>query len=235
VGDKDSAPKSGTAGKTRRLLKLALVAAPVAAAALGVAIVVLVAGTLLDGSEPTPKPRPAVTLAKRPPRAPPSDAPVDRLIVSKIGVDAPIEVLRVDDGVIRAPSGPEVVGLYDFSSYFPSYGGRPGFGQNAVFGGHVDYIDYGPAVFWDLSELEEGDEVEVRLTDGTVYRYAVTWNKTFPWSDVPWDYVLQSENGNESVTLMTCSGAWTGSQYTNARVVRAERIDDGYSVATGGP
>jgi len=235
VGDKDSAAKSRTTERTRRLLKLALVAAPVAAAALGVALVVLVAGTLLDSSEPTPKPRPAVTLPKRPPRAPPSDAPVDRLVVSKIGLDAPIEVLPVDDGVIRGSSGPEVVSLYDFSSYFPSFGGWPGFGQNAVFGGHVDYINYGPAVFWDLSELEEGDEVEVHLTDGTVYRYSVTWNKTFPWSDMPWDYVLQPENGNESVTLMTCSGAWTGSQYTNARVVRAERIDDGYSLATGGP
>lgn len=230
-------PRSGfrSGGKGPRLLKLALVATPVAAAVVGLALVVLVAGTLLDGSEPAPKPRPAVNLPKQPPRAPPSDAPVDRVIVSKIGVDAPIEVLPVDDGVIRAATGPEVVSLYDFSSYFPSFGGQPGFGANAVFGGHVDYIDYGPAVFWDLSELGEGDEVEVHLTDGTVYRYAVTWNKTFPWSDMPWDYVLQSENGNESVTLMTCSGAWTGSQYTNARVVRAERIDDGFSVATGGP
>jgi LPXTG-site transpeptidase (sortase) family protein len=235
VKGKGSALRSWIGGRGPRLTRLALVALPVASAAVGVALVVLVAGTFFGGSEPAARPRPTESAAKPTATPIPSDAPVDRMIVSKIGLDAPIEVLPVEDGVMRGSSGPEVVSLYDFSPYSAEFGGRPGFGGNAVFGGHVDYINYGPAVFWDLDELKEGDQVEVRLTDGTVYRYAVTWNKTFPWSDMPWDYVLKPEKGIESVTLMTCSGSWTGSQYTDARVVRADRIPGGASVTAGGP
>jgi hypothetical protein len=223
------------ANRKGRLLRLALVAMPVAAALVGVALAVLVGGRLLDGSEPAPSPRPVVRRPTPTATPIPSDAPLERLVVPKIGLDAPVEVLAVDGGVIRSSTGPEVVSLYDFSSYSADYGGWPGFGRNSVFGGHVDYINYGPAVFWDLDQLSEGDEVEVRLTDGTVYRYVVRWNETFPWSDMPWDYILQSENGHESVTLMTCSGAWTGSQYTDARVVRAERVYGGPPLTTGGP
>jgi LPXTG-site transpeptidase (sortase) family protein len=221
--------------KRRRLLKLALVAAPVAAGLLAMALVVLAAASLLGGSEPARNPRPVVRRPTPTATPIPSDAPVERLVVAKIGLDAPVEVLAVDGGVIRSSTGPEVVSLYDFSSYSADYGGWPGFGRNSVFGGHVDYINYGPAVFWDLDQLSEGDEVEVRLTDGTVYRYVVRWNETFSWSDMPWDYILQSENGHESVTLMTCSGVWTGSHYTDARVVRAERVYGGSSVIAGGP
>jgi hypothetical protein len=38
------------------------------------------------------------------------------------------------------------VAWYDFSA-------RPGAGSNAVFSGHVDYHDVGPAVFWNLRDL----------------------------------------------------------------------------------
>jgi LPXTG-site transpeptidase (sortase) family protein len=98
-----------------------------------------------------------------------------------------------------------------------------GFGGNAVLSGHVDYIRYGPAVFWDLSELKPGDEVEVRLEDGTVYHYAVVWNEKWPEEEIPWDRVFEV-NGHDAVTLLTCAGSWDGHEYSDRRAVRAERI-----------
>jgi len=128
-----------------------------------------------------------------------------------------------EDGLMPIPSGPEVVTLYDMSVYQPDEEHRVGFGGNALISGHVDYINYGPAVFWNLSELKPGDEVEVRLDDGTVYQYAVVWNQKWPLEEIPWDTVF-GVDGHDSVTLITCGGSWDGREYSDRRAVRAERV-----------
>src|SRR3972149_3258841 len=96
---------------------------------------------------------------------PPSDAPIARIAIPRFEVDAPVVVRSVDaSGVMQTPDGPEDVAWYDFSA-------KPGYGSNAVFLGHVDYINYGPAVFWNLKDLVASDIVEVRLEGGTDYQY----------------------------------------------------------------
>jgi LPXTG-site transpeptidase (sortase) family protein len=214
-----------------------LVAAPLVSALLGAALVVMVVKGVLGGGEadkevavvPTATARPWATAIP----VPPSDAPATRLIVPKIDVDAPLEPKTVqDDGLMPMPSGPEVVAVYDFSVYQPGEEHRVGFGGNAVFSGHVDYIHYGPAVFWDLSELKPGDEVEVRLDDGTEYRYAVVWNQKWPMEEVPWDEVF-GVNGHDAVTLITCGGSWDGHEYSDRRAVRAERVYGPFSSEAG--
>ncbi len=103
---------------------------------------------------------------------PPSAAPIELLAIPRFGVEGPIVVRGVDsDGVMETPDGPTRIAWYDFSA-------RPGFpvevdGGNAVFSAHVDYYNYGPAVFWHLKDLKRDDVIEVRLTDGTVYKYGV--------------------------------------------------------------
>jgi sortase (surface protein transpeptidase) len=86
----------------------------------------------------------------------------------------------------------------------------------------VDYINDGPAVLWGLSELQPGDEVQVHLSDGTLYRYAVVWNERWPLTTIPWDRVFEV-NGRDAVTLLTCGGSWDGHDYSDRRAVRAER------------
>lgn len=163
---------------------------------------------------------------------PPSEAPVARLVIPKIGVDAPVQVKGVDpDGVMQAPDGPWNVAWYDFSS-------KPGFGGNVVFSGHVDYRNVGPAVFWDLGDLQQDDVVEVRLEDGTVYRYRVVAKETFDASSAPIDRIV-GPTPVESVTIITCAGTFDAStrQYDRRLVVRAERIAEaapGEPSATGG-
>lgn len=156
---------------------------------------------------PTPTPKPDV---------PPPAAPIERLLIPRIEVDAPVVVKGVDaDGVMQSPDGPWDVAWYDFSA-------GPGFGGNAVFSGHVNYRDVGPAVFWRLRELEPEDVVQVRLADGTLYTYRVTAKNTFEAAMAPVAEIV-GPTPEEVITLITCVGTFDRAtrQYDQRLVVRA--------------
>lgn len=150
---------------------------------------------------------------------PPSEAPIARIVIPGFEVDAPVVVRGVDAaGVMQPPDGPENVAWYEFSA-------KPGYGSNAVFSGHVDYINYGPAVFWPLKDLKEGDIVEVRLADGTVYQYKVA-NREQVSAEVSPEQIAQivGPTKQEIITLITCGGTFVNGQYDQRVVVRAERV-----------
>jgi LPXTG-site transpeptidase (sortase) family protein len=159
------------------------------------------------------------------------DAPVpggegDRLIIPKISVDAPMtmRVVAAADGIMQNPEGPKDVAWYDFSA-ISGLGGRPGVGGNTVISGHVDYHDYGPAVFWDLRKIEPGDEVIIHLRDGSEYKYSVQWNRTIDPAAISWNDVVAA-TPQESVTMITCAGTFDSStrSYDQRRVVWATRV-----------
>jgi len=152
----------------------------------------------------------------------------DRLLIPSISVDAPftMRVAAADaNGSVKMenPEGPEDVVWYDFSA-FPGLGGRPGVGGNTVLSGHVDYHNYGPAVFWDLGKLEVGAEIVVHLRDGTEYKYTVQWNRTVEPSSTSWSDIVAS-TPQESLTMITCAGTFDSStrSYDQRRVVWATR------------
>lgn len=162
----------------------------------------------------TPEPEPTTV-----PTTPPSAAPLDHLRIPRFGVDVPVIVLGIDaDGAMETPEGPQEVAWYDFTA-------RPGTGSNAVFSGHVDTLytgTFGPAAFWNLKDLEQGDIIEVKLADGTVYRYAVVSR----WSvDGDTGEVGPIIGGTEKdvITLITCGGT-RGDTYDQRLIVRAERV-----------
>jgi len=147
-----------------------------------------------------------------------------RITIPAIGVDAPFTVRTVgDDGKMPNPKGPTDVVWYDFSNY-PGLGGSPGFGGNSVFSGHVDYVDYGPAVFWSLKDLKPGDEVNVALDDGSTIRYAVQWTKITVSATADWDSIVRATQ-QESATLITCTGQFDSAtrQYDQRVIVWATR------------
>jgi LPXTG-site transpeptidase (sortase) family protein len=150
---------------------------------------------------------------------PVSSAPLDHLIIPKIGVDAPVVTLGVDgQGVMQSPKAPFDVGWYDFSAW-------PGTGGNAVFSGHVDYASVGAAVFWHLRELGPGDLVQVRLADGTTYQYVVVSSVSYASDDAPIAEIV-GPTGKDTVTIITCTGTFHRDihQYDHRLVVRAERL-----------
>jgi sortase (surface protein transpeptidase) len=144
------------------------------------------------------------------------------LQVDSVGVDAPIELGNVTDGVMQDPSGPWVVSWYE-----PL--GKVGEGGNVVMAGHVDYWNVGPAVFWDVRYLPEGDIIRVVGEDGKNYEYAVQWTQSY-MADQLTPEVIQGEivgdTGEETLTLITCGGEFnpeTG-EYNQRWVVRANLI-----------
>jgi LPXTG-site transpeptidase (sortase) family protein len=153
----------------------------------------------------------------------------DRLIIEKIGVDAPFTVKVVPPpptGQMANPNGPEDVAYYDFSAW-EGLGGLPNAGGNVVMAGHVDYIDYGQAVFWDLDKLVVGDRVQIRMKDGTVVEYAVEFNKRIDAEtaieEKLWDAIVAG-TADESITLITCEGTFSGGHYSDRRILWGRRV-----------
>jgi sortase (surface protein transpeptidase) len=144
------------------------------------------------------------------------------LQVDSVGVDAPIELGNVADGVMQDPSGPWVV-----SWYGPL--GKIGEGGNVVMAGHVDYWNVGPAVFWDVRYLPEGEIIRVVGEDGKNYEYAVQWTQSYLADQLTPEVIQEDivgDTGEETLTLITCGGEFdpaTG-EYNERWVVRANLI-----------
>ncbi len=173
-------------------------------------------GTTESTRSPTPRSVTAPTTTEVP-TPPVYISPIARLRIPILGVDAPVQQKGVDaSNTMESPDGPENVAWYNFTA-------KPGLGAgNAVFSGHVDYINYGKAVFGDVSKLVEGDLIEVLLEDGTLVQFAVTASQSYSVADIPMEEVLASTS-TESVTLITCEGQFSGGSYSHRLVVRATR------------
>jgi LPXTG-site transpeptidase (sortase) family protein len=147
----------------------------------------------------------------------------DRLIIPKIGVDAPFTYKRVPgSGQMPNPNGPSDVAYYDFVDW-PGLGGLPGKGGNIVLAAHVDYINVGPAVFWSVGDLAPGDRIQIRMKDGSIVEYAVEFNKWVPESANNWEQILGA-TGDESITLITCTGEFSAGHYNNRQIVWGRRV-----------
>jgi sortase (surface protein transpeptidase) len=171
---------------------------------------VILAATRVAAPEPEPEPEPVEGVA-----------PVE-LLVDSVGVDAPIELGDVVDGAMQDPSGPWVVSWYQ-----PL--GKIGEGGNVVLAGHVDYWNVGPAVFWDVRYLPEGDIIRVVGEDGKNYEYAVQWTQPYMAEELTPEVIqndIVGDTGEETLTLITCGGEFnpdTG-EYNERWVVRANLI-----------
>jgi LPXTG-site transpeptidase (sortase) family protein len=121
-----------------------------------------------------------------------------RVRVPGIEVDSDLVRLGVDDDGSLVP--PE-----DFAraGWFTE-GPAPGETGPAVIAGHVDSYR-GPAVFFRLSELEEGDEVLVDRADGTTVRFTVTEVDRYPKDDFPTEKVY-GPTPHAELRLITCGG-----------------------------
>lgn len=148
---------------------------------------------------------------------PNQDEPFDpvRLQIPKIKVDAQIEITTVQDGVMTNPVDPWKAGWYQSFS-------RPGEWTNTVIAGHRDWWGYGPVVFWDLGWLQLGDKIYLTGADGAGATYVVGAIDVVPRTVDP--QTIINDVGYEALTLITCGGVWTGTEYTDRIIIRAYRI-----------
>ena len=164
------------------------------------------------------------------PEAPAVTVPL-RMMIDRLGVDAPVGVYKLDaDGVPEVPvaeDAAEVVAWYDFSS-------KPGAGSNAVFAGHITW-DRAPAVFANLNDLQAGDVIRLVSDDGREYTYEVFANFDVDPYDTE-SLKVMAPTETDTITLITCGGTWIpdasqqfGGDYTTRTIVQAKLMQSSVS------
>ena len=109
------------------------------------------------------------------------------------------------------------------------FGPKPGEIGNAVIAGHLDWYD-GPAVFYKLNELQEGDTIVVTDDNGQEYRFTITKKATYPLDLFPMDEVFGSHE-KPRLNLITCDGAFdeNSKNYSHRVVIYAELDQEEFS------
>lgn len=134
----------------------------------------------------------------------PTEVPVAepvRFILPKIGVDAPVEAVGTDiNGAMALPLELTKVGWY-------MEGAKPGQKGNVVIAGHLDSAIGENAIFYNLGNLEPGDNMSVLAADGAHYTFIVTAKVVYPYDEVPIDMVFGKNDGRH-LNLVTCTGFW---------------------------
>lgn len=117
-----------------------------------------------------------------------------------IGVSARLVVLGLNkDGSPQVPTSWYVPGWY-------KYDATPGQLGTAVILGHIDSVA-GPAVFYRLSQLKDGNRVIVKLRDGQTVQFAVIAVREYLKAKFPIRYVYEPRH-YAALQLVTCGGAF---------------------------
>ncbi|MFF4338387.1 class F sortase [Kitasatospora sp. NPDC001540] len=142
-------------------------------------------------------PSPAAPSSTAPsPVAVAAPSPPVRLVIPRIGVDAPVRGVGLHpDGTLEVPplDRPEQVGWY-----------RAGEGPTVLLG-HYD-TRRGPAVFHGVPGLRPGDRIEVRQQDGGTRAYRVRELHQYAKDAFPTELVYGATPGPQ-LRLVTCGGA----------------------------
>ncbi|MDD2916638.1 MAG: class F sortase [Candidatus Gracilibacteria bacterium] len=128
-----------------------------------------------------------------------------RLIISKIGVNIPIEhVGLTKEGAMGVPKN------FIHTAWF-ELGPHPGDVGSAVIDGHFGFIKKEPGAFNDLHHLRKGDMLSVQDEQGMTISFVVRESRIYQQDeDVP--EVFESSDGKAHLNLITCQGIWNESK-----------------------
>lgn len=147
-----------------------------------------------ESPTPTPEPTPTEVADGAEPGKP------VRFQIDEIDVDAEVEHVAQDDqGRMDVPQEWENVAWYEL-------GPRPGEQGNSVIAGHYDSFS-GPAVFFDLRELEEGDILRVITKDDEEIEFEIYEIESVHIDDADSDKIF-GETDDYNLNLVTCEGIW---------------------------
>lgn len=145
--------------------------------------------------------------------------------ISSLGMDAPIIAVGEDQyGAMEAPgAGHPASDPIWATAFWWKYGATPGQPGNAVLAGHVDRNDGSRAVFWNLRRIQPGDRISITEQQGQVFTFQVTQVEAVANPDGgPNDPTIQRVFGpatSANLNLITCAGAWIGTEYNQRLVV----------------
>ncbi|MDN0198717.1 class F sortase [Streptomyces sp. S.PNR 29] len=142
----------------------------------------------------------------------------DRVRIPAIRVDAPIMPVGLDaDGWVGAPppEDPNLAGWFTGAV-------SPGEKGTAVVVGHVDNTQ-GPAVFYGLGALKQGNQVEVARRDGKTAVFEIYGVEVFAKDNFPGDRVYGSKGAPE-LRVITCGGGFSQQSGYAGNVVAFARL-----------
>jgi len=135
----------------------------------------------------------------------------DWIVAPRMGINAAVNVRDVGyDGALGVPVGAFDTVRYNFGA-FPQLHGIPGGPGTVLIGGHVDYYQFGLAVFHPLRSAQIGDVVE--YWDGNIkYTYVVDWVGDIDFN-VSLNPYVQNNGGQPALLMITCNGTFDRAQY----------------------
>lgn len=124
----------------------------------------------------------------------------EELSVPSIDVSAPLEPVGVlENGQMGVPSTENGVAWFE-------PGPEPGEKGNAVMAGHVDSVD-GPSVFYELENVQAGEQVRVTSEDGQELVFEVQRVVSYPREEAPIEEIFGSSD-SRNLNLITCAGTF---------------------------
>lgn len=138
-----------------------------------------------------------------------------RLVVPRLGVDAPVIGISASNGVLLPPGDPQTLGWW-------SGGARPGAEYGgALITGHT--VHTGGGAFDDLDTLDAGDRVQVATPEG-VLGYVVSGVAIYGKATLAADAErIFSQSVPGRLVLVTCED-WNGEIYLSNAVVFADPV-----------
>ncbi len=123
------------------------------------------------------------------------------------------------DGQMEVPRNTDAVGWY-------KPGANPGDRGNAVMAGHVD-SKTGPAVFYNLNKLKQGDIILIRASNCATFAFSVKKVIIYQCNNAPMEQIF-GPTGDINLNLITCTGTFDKTKGTHEErlVVYAGLIDE---------
>lgn len=150
-----------------------------------------------------------------PPTTVPQPGTPRTISIPSLGVESPVVTVGLeDDGAMEVP-GASDAGWY---RHGPLPGSPTG---NSVIAAHVDFNGE-RGVFFDVRNLEVGEEVAVADDRGMTHRFVVTERYQVDKDELPIEQLFVND-GPPGLTLITCGGEYDSSErhYDDNIVVRA--------------
>lgn len=122
----------------------------------------------------------------------------ERLIIPKLDIDAPIDGVGIlPDGRMGVPDDGDTIGWFN-------RGPKPGATGQSVLAGHVNDRN-GPAVFYQLDQLDIGDVVTVQSETGEERHFEVIDKQIYPYDTRELDDIFGLRT-TSNLNLITCTG-----------------------------
>ncbi|MGD6795086.1 class F sortase [Metabacillus indicus] len=127
--------------------------------------------------------------------------------IPSLNISAGVESAGLtEDGIMELPSNDTLTAWYE-------NGAMPGEQGNAVIAGHVDNKT-GPSVFFNLKEINAGDEIIVSGENGEALTFVVQEINSYPYDDAPLPSIFGFSQ-QRKLNLITCTGEFDRKKKTH--------------------